>query len=234
MDNSYDDVVAFSNRIREVVALIGNVSKVAKQTGVTPSSVNRWLKGESDPSRTNLIRLAEAAKVTIQWLATGEGEKMQGEPPVVSAPKALINDVVDVRGASVDVGEFVFIPRYRSPGQVRGEALSMAFRKSWVSHYVDADPQDLSVMEVTSDAMAGMVNKHDYVLLNHRKNQPDDGLYAIRIDKTVQVKRTQLMPDNRLKVTSSNGLYEPFFIELDRRPGYVEIMGKVEWAGGWL
>ncbi len=34
--------------------------------------MTRWLKGLADPTRTNLIKLAQATGVTVEWLATGE------------------------------------------------------------------------------------------------------------------------------------------------------------------
>ena len=71
--NFYADLDGFCDRIREVVSIIGNSNIAAKKIGVTTSSVARWIKGESDPSRTNLIKIAEAAKVEVNWLATGQG-----------------------------------------------------------------------------------------------------------------------------------------------------------------
>lgn len=73
MNQIENEDTAFFERIRETINLIGNQNKAAAQMGITVSSVARWYKGESDPSRTNLVKLARAAGVNVQWLATGEG-----------------------------------------------------------------------------------------------------------------------------------------------------------------
>lgn len=50
----------------------GNSSEFARSIGVAVTSLNRWLIGEADPSRTNLIKTAEVSGVSIEWLATGK------------------------------------------------------------------------------------------------------------------------------------------------------------------
>lgn len=48
-----------------------NTSEFARAIGVAVTSLNRWLIGEADPSRTNLVRTAKASGVSLQWLAIG-------------------------------------------------------------------------------------------------------------------------------------------------------------------
>lgn len=48
-----------------------NNSEFARAVGVAVSSLNRWIIGEAEPSRRNLIKIAEATGVSLQWLATG-------------------------------------------------------------------------------------------------------------------------------------------------------------------
>lgn len=241
MEECIDDAEAFCSRIREVTDIIGNPNAAAKKAGVTPSSVARWLKGESDPSRTNLIRMAEAAGVNVAWLATGEGAKFKAETADSdhSAEKTASKTAVDTLGNLVDVEEFVFIPRYSAkaaaghgyPGNDDKPLFSMAFRKYWIKNYLGADPKDLSVITVKGDSMEGVLNDGDAILVNHAKTSPGNGLYVVCIGDNLIVKRVQTLPGGKLLISSANEAYAPFEISIAEEGSDVKIMGKVEWFG---
>lgn len=40
-----------------------------------------YLKGENDPSRESLVRIAAACGVSLEWLAAGRGEMLPGQMP---------------------------------------------------------------------------------------------------------------------------------------------------------
>lgn len=72
---------AFAERLR---AALGERSgrSVALATGgeVSPTAMNQYLAGQSEPTRPVLIRLAKELGVSVQWLATGEGpERMRND-----------------------------------------------------------------------------------------------------------------------------------------------------------
>ena len=64
----------FPERIEFVINRLNGPSEFARQTGVTLSTITRWRKGEAEPSRTNLVKVADKANVKIEWLAAGRGE----------------------------------------------------------------------------------------------------------------------------------------------------------------
>ncbi len=68
----------FAARLSE---LIGSESraKFASRTGISEGVIRRYESG-SQPGLINLLKIAEAAGVTVNWLATGEGEKMALPP----------------------------------------------------------------------------------------------------------------------------------------------------------
>jgi len=75
MDNFYDDLEAFTERISTTVEMLGRgkQAEAARKVGVTGATIKRWITGQADPSRTNLVRLSQAAGVEVNWLATGQG-----------------------------------------------------------------------------------------------------------------------------------------------------------------
>lgn len=47
-------------------------AELARQVGVTPSSVSQWAKGESKaPTPANLFAAADVLRCSAKWLATG-------------------------------------------------------------------------------------------------------------------------------------------------------------------
>lgn len=73
--NIYDE--DFSERMKAIGqnSFKGNYSQFARAVGVAQASLARWVKGEADPSRSNLVKIAEVAGVSLEWLATGKGHQ---------------------------------------------------------------------------------------------------------------------------------------------------------------
>lgn len=65
--------ISFSKRIKVLVERAGSAEKLAKKAGISARVIGKYLNGDSDPSRTRLIRLAKVAEVSLEWLATGSG-----------------------------------------------------------------------------------------------------------------------------------------------------------------
>lgn len=75
-------VDAFGERISLAIRRTGGAKKMAEKTGMSTSVLRSWRAEKSDPSRTSLVKVARAAGVSLEWLATGEGDpdKGAGEP----------------------------------------------------------------------------------------------------------------------------------------------------------
>ncbi|WP_390894862.1 S24 family peptidase [Microvirgula aerodenitrificans] len=145
----------------------------------------------------------------------------------------------DTLGNPVDLEEFVFVPRYNlqaSAGYgaaVDGEkpVFSMAFRRYWIVNYLHADPHDLSVISVKGDSMEGVLNDKDVILINRSDTSATSGLFVLRIDGDLVVKRVQRLPGSILKVTSANEAYEPFTVDINNPPSDFSVVGRVVWFG---
>lgn len=240
MNNFYDDLNAFTQRVNFVVQKIGTQAEAARQVGVTDASIKRWITGQSDPSRINLIKLAQASGVQIEWLATGKGEPFpEPQAEKKQLPQIATNyEAIDTLGNPIDLDDFVFIPYYNinlSAGHgswVENEqpVSALAFRRKWLSYNVTSRFHELSAVKVTGDSMQGVLNDKDTILINHTQTDARDGLYAIRIGEDVFVKRVQRLL-NKLLITSSNPEYAPFEVPLNEDSEYhVEIIGKVVWV----
>ncbi|MCB6182351.1 helix-turn-helix domain-containing protein [Leeia sp. TBRC 13508] len=214
-------------------------SECADQIGVSISTLQAWEIGEREPDATKIARLARLYKVSTDELLLGE----------VLASKQIQHRhdqsycVLDTTGNKVDLSEFVFIPRFDLQASAGHGALTsdnekpvftMAFRKYWIDNYLRADPKNLSVISVHGDSMEGVLNDRDVILLNHADTNAVGGLYVLRVDGNLIVKRVQRIPGGKLRVVSANEAYEPFEVDINNPPDDFAVIGKVVWFGRML
>ena len=119
----------FTERIKTIIGLSDSADKLARSAGMSGRAVGQYLSGNSDPTRRKLIALANAARVHIKWLATGQGPMS-------------IND-----GERIDVAflEFLFeicdefersLKKPLSPGE-KAWLISEVHASDWRTYYTD-------------------------------------------------------------------------------------------------
>jgi len=202
-----------------VIHSFGSVVSLATAVGVSDNAIYKWLSGRGQPSVANLVALARAGRVSVEWLATG-AEAAQSAQAITR---------------SVEHGDFIFMPRSRirfssgREGILRSEQVvdSIAFRAEWVKRTLNAEPRDLILIEVVGDSMAPTVKDSDLILANLAEPRfRQDGIYLLRHDGGLAVKRIQRRPDGKLLVRSDNPKYEAMVVP------NVKIIGRVIWIGG--
>jgi phage repressor protein C with HTH and peptisase S24 domain len=206
-------------RLTQVIESFGSVVAVAKAVGVSDNAIYKWLAGRGQPSVTNLVALARAARVSIEWLATGE-ESKQSAQAITRA---------------VEHGDFIFMPRNRirfssgREGILRSDQVvdSIAFRAEWVKRRLSTESRDLLLIEVVGDSMAPTVEDADLILADLAEPRfRQDGIYLLRHDSGLAVKRIQRRPDGKLLIRSDNPKYEAMVVST------VNVIGRVIWTGG--
>ncbi len=206
-------------RLTQVIESFGSVVAVAKAVGVSDNAIYKWLAGRGQPSVTNLVALARAARVSIEWLATGE-ESKQSAQAITRA---------------VEHGDFIFMPRNRirfssgREGILRSDQVvdSIAFRAEWVKRRLSTESRDLLLIEVVGDSMAPTVEDMDLILADLAEPRfRQDGIYLLRHDSGLAVKRIQRRPDGKLLIRSDNPKYEAMVVTT------VNVIGRVIWTGG--
>ncbi|WP_413207802.1 helix-turn-helix domain-containing protein [Rhodospirillum sp. A1_3_36] len=70
ISDQHDD---FPKRVEILVSRVGNVAELARRSHLSRRVIDNYKGGVADPSRTRLIALADAADVSVEWLATGDG-----------------------------------------------------------------------------------------------------------------------------------------------------------------
>ncbi|WP_275100104.1 S24 family peptidase [Sedimenticola hydrogenitrophicus] len=110
---------------------------------------------------------------------------------------------------------------------------SLAFKRQWIQQELHASPGDLYLIYVDGESMEPTLRPGDVILVDRRSAQavPRDGIYVLRMDGSLLVKRLQRLPGRQVKVTSDNPAYEPFNLSLEAPGEDLAIVGRVVWTG---
>jgi phage repressor protein C with HTH and peptisase S24 domain len=168
-------------------------------------------------------RLAEEDRRTLSRYF-GIDEALLGGPPAAAVPSG--NAPVPVPRlrveASAGPGAFPEDERARS---------HLAFDPAWLRRLTD-DVRRLSMITVRGDSMSPTLSDGDEILVDEgdAAARLRDGVYVLRMDDALLVKRLALNPSGRsMTVCSDNPAYLNW---PDCDPADFDIVGRVVWAGG--
>jgi len=120
------------------------------------------------------------------------------------------------------------------PGAIAGlerPVAQLGFSRGWLEQLSRAKPEDLSIIKVEGDSMFPTLNDGDDIMVDRSSaHQPvSDGIYVLRRDDTLMVKRITVNPSRGdYNVSSDNPAYASW---PNCAPGDVDILGRVVWAG---
>ena len=120
------------------------------------------------------------------------------------------------------------------PGAVVSEELGrpyFGFDERWLNALTQSPPDRLSIVRVEGDSMSPTLNAGDDILvdLGDSTDRLRDGIYVLRVDDAVVVKRIALHPiGRRVTVQSDNPAYSDW---PDLSIGELNCIGRVIWAG---
>lgn len=87
-------VNGFSLRLDAAISTLGcSVSEFAKKAGIVESVLREYLRGDVLPGLESFMKIATTAKVSLEWLATGQGEIKTVSEFYVNLVKKLIEDL---------------------------------------------------------------------------------------------------------------------------------------------
>jgi hypothetical protein len=166
-------------------------------------------------------RLAEADRRLLAGFF-GVPEDVLGGPPLgpASGDGLLPVPRLDV-GASAGGGAFAEGERARG---------HIAFDPAWLKRMAK-DPRRLSLIAVAGDSMAPTLADGDEIMVDQADGAERlrDGIYVLKIDEALVVKRVALHPtEGKISIRSDNDAY-PGWPDCD--PRAVAIVGRVVWMG---
>jgi phage repressor protein C with HTH and peptisase S24 domain len=153
----------------------------------------------------------------------GISESLLGAPPPEAAPA---DGLVSIKRHPVMASA--------GPGAIVTEELGkpyFAFDERWLKALTPRAPSKLSIVRVEGDSMTPTLNAGDDILvdLGDAAERLRDGIYVLRIDDAVVVKRLALNPiAKRVTVQSDNPAYPDW---PDCSLGEINCIGRVIWSG---
>ena len=193
--------------------------RLSQVIGRNPAYIQQYIK------RGSPRRLAEQDRARIAAYL-GVSEAMLGGPVQrVAAARSRGADMVLVPklaiGASAGAG-----------ASIDGEPVegAVAFDPKWLRE-LGADPRALSIIRVEGDSMAPTLDDGDDILVDggDAAARLRDGIYVLRMDDVLMVKRVARAPGpGRVSVISDNAHYKSWD---DLPMAAVQLVGRVVWTG---
>ncbi len=210
-------IIQFKERLVEVIGDEAVLS-FAKKSGMSEGVMRSYIRGDTFPSLDRLEAIANAAKVDLNWLASGKDATTQ----LVEAP-ARKDNVVEVIQydfkASAGAGCLVVS---------ENPVARFEFSREWLIKQ-GLNGKHLTVVEVYGDSMEPTLMDEDLMLVEviDDPKQARDGVCVFRIDDEVMVKRVQYdFGSGGYHVTSDNTAYKPFFIGKEFE-GRFQLLGRM-------
>ena len=143
----------FADRFALLVKEFGSRYRLAKASGVSESTLQQYARqsAELPPRADILIDLARAANVSVDWLATGQGEmRAAGQPPGATFADVAMVELRDIHAAL-------------HMEQIRA---LLPFSRSWLERALGIrEPEQLFLLEADQDLPTGN-QKKDLLLVD--------------------------------------------------------------------
>ncbi len=120
------------------------------------------------------------------------------------------------------------------PGALEGlerPIAQLGFSKGWLEQLSRAKPEDLSIIKVEGDSMFPTLNDGDDIMVDRSlaRRSITDGIYVLRRDDTLMVKRITVNPSRgTFDVSSDNSAYASW---PECSASSIDVLGRVVWAG---
>jgi len=144
----------------------------------------------------------------------------------------LGNDLVRVpfHFTGPDPGAGDQVPAGQAPADRQVEELALPRR--WLERELGLHPARLVLVTARGDSMEPTISDGDLLLVDTGQTRPGpDGIYVIRRDTGVAIKRLELRPDGSITIRSDNAAYSEYTLPRDQAAA-LSIVGRVVWAGG--
>ena len=188
---------------------------LSRMLGRNPAYIQQFVR-RGVPKR---LREAERRKLARYFSIP---ESMLGGPDDEQAPSGLVPVTRSPVRASAGPGAF--------PGEEIGKT-SFAFEERWLKALTPSHADQLSIIRVEGDSMSPTLTAGDDILVDRgdASERLRDGIYVLRADDVLVVKRVALHPvGGRVTLQSDNPSYPDW---PDCTLDQIHVIGRVIWAG---
>lgn len=220
------DSIAIRQRLDALITERGDdYASLSRLLGRNPTYIQQFVK-RGVPRR---LSEDDRRKLAAHF---GIAERLLGGP-ADHAGRAVMT-----RHDAAATGDYVLIPQLgigasagagAEPG-AESPLATLAFQSTWVRSVASGRPEALSVIQVEGDSMLPTLADGDHILVDaDDRERLRDGIYVLRTDDALLVKRLSVNPaTRRLTIRSDNDAYPSWD---DRDPSTVTVIGRVVWVG---
>ncbi|GIC79473.1 helix-turn-helix transcriptional regulator [Moritella sp. F3] len=109
---------------------------------------------------------------------------------------------------------------------------SISFEPNWLRNDIGVSPSNVFLMLVDGDSMQPTLKNGSMIMVNRDVDNLSDGVYVMRHDNNLLVKRLQMLPGGIIRVKSDNTMYDPWEITKSQLDGEeLALIGRVVWTG---
>lgn len=187
-------------------------AELARMTGLKQPSVFKIVSGQTLNPK-NIVEIATALGVDVNWLKTGEGEPI-AQGSIISSLVSTDSDehhrfrvdYLDVQAAAGHSG----IENADYPEVIQ----SIYFSKEGLLEIVGKSTNDgISLINVPTDSMVPTINKGDIVFVDTKVNYyTGEGVYFFLLNGGAYIKRLMKLPTGVYRAISDNSVYPDFDI----------------------
>ena len=223
-------------------------SELARSLEVSTSVIPGYHKRGVLPLEQS-IKIAERTGVSLDWLILGKGEapKTQSERGqetwlwIAQQRRALgliddsetpkVDDGDKNFSISTDNGSIQLVPLYDVPVSAGHGSFfdaeniiqQIPFDAEWLERE-ELIADRLACLPIKGDSMSPGLKTSDIVLIN-LTHQRGDGVFVLRLNGSLRIKRLQWLADGRLRISSDNPIYETEYVDPNTPPDDFAIIG---------
>ncbi|WP_305097004.1 S24 family peptidase [Croceibacterium aestuarii] len=189
-------------------------SSISRMIGRNSSYIQQFIK------RGSPRKLDDEDRRTLASFF-GVDEQVLGGPP---AP--MRDGLVEIPVLNVDASA-----GYGAIAESETAHTRFGFDERWLARLTRAKSASLSIIHVLGDSMEPTLSDGDEVLVDasDQGSRLRDGIYVLRADDALVVKRVTLKPGGRkITISSDNSAY-PSWDDVDRSE--IQVVGRVIWFG---
>jgi phage repressor protein C with HTH and peptisase S24 domain len=173
-------------------------------------------------TRGSPVRLEDEDRQRLAAYLRVDDAVLGGPPSDIPAPE----DMVMVRRLNIEAaaGRGRMIDDEFAVGKFR-------FERFWLRQLSAASPHELSIITFVGDSMAPTINDGDDGLVDHSTTgrRVRDGIYVLRRDESLMVKRLAVAPRaGTVTIVSDNPAYPTWS---DVPSDEIDVLGRVVWIG---
>jgi len=171
-----------------------SVRGVARECEISETALRSYLKKNVIPSADKAARLAEYFDVDLEWLVTGQQSERAGVVP---------EEGQDGRMSAVPIPYYQDI--YASAGFGNDVVSTKCEQVLMPANILPYSARSFSVINVTGDSMSPTLRPNEKIVVDTAvNNYGESGIYVLRWDGCLYVKRLEKEPRGPLHIISDN------------------------------